>query len=191
MNQRMNRGRQIALPTLLIAGIVALAQAASPPRNAPSTPAARAASRPAPCPRGGCGSHWKVTRSTPVYMLPDLKAHVLFVAKPGEVLEIVPTEMRLAGAIASPAAKACCRDGVYDPDQQTDVVNHVGEGYVPVFHGVAPVPAPPASAGCGQASGSSPCGEGVALREPGGLGSWVWVASADGKRHGWALAPKR
>ena len=157
----------------------------------------------APCPGKGCpDGRLKVTRSTPVHLLPSLASSVVFVARPGEMLQLLPHKIGRAG-FNRPADRSCCSDPYYDPDQQTDVVNRVGEGYIPIFHAPASQAAGFSSGPDGAPTSPAPrtdcdarqdpdrCGEPPALREPGSLGRWLQVVSADGKRRGWLLLSGR
>ena len=202
---RGRRGRRdaLVLAMLIVAGVGAPALFGADP--APGQPAAstgssgaktavRTAVRPAPAP-----DRIAISRLTYVYALPDPKSRVIQIVKPGAKLLIIPSAVRSAPLLAPEhAAKECCRNGMYDPDQQVDIIDRVGEGYVPIFHttlaafGQGPdSPSPDRPASCKGDPASEGCRGGAGLRDPSGLGSWIQVSTPDGRHRGWILVPPR
>ncbi len=192
----MNRRWEIAILALLIVG----GSVPSPVGAAKSPPTAPAAAGSAPAGRSAAAPvRFRVSKPTYLYALPDPKARIVFIAMPGEELTVVASAVRAGGARLSPSGKECCDSGLYDPDQRIDIVDRVGEGYAPVFHNSraqdstagAPDAATVTGSSCEGASPAKGCGDPLALREVGGVGSWVQVTSSDGRHRGWTLAPKR
>jgi len=145
----------------------------------------------ASAPRARPAAVFKATKPTPARALPDLKSRVLFLVRPGEQVTVVTSGVRVPDAPAWTESKSCCARSTYDPDQQTDVVDHVGEGYAPVFHGGI-YPGSAASAArfvCGDGTDPGVCGRPVTLREPNGLGLWVQVVGRGGRQRAWILVP--
>ncbi|HKN46656.1 MAG TPA: hypothetical protein VJ144_01690 [Candidatus Polarisedimenticolia bacterium] len=144
-----------------------------------------------PPPRSRPATVFKATKPTPARALPDLKSRVLFLVRPGEQVTVVTGGVRVPDAPSWTASKTCCARSTYDPDQQTDIVDHVGEGYAPVFHaGHYPGSSSPATRfGCGDGTDTGGCGQPVTLREPNGLGLWVQVVGRGGRQRAWILVP--
>jgi hypothetical protein len=139
-----------------------------------------------------------LTRPTYVYALPDPKSRIIFIAPSGEKLVVVPSAVRSAPLRAPAASKECCRNGMYDPDLPVDIIDRVGEGYVPIFHttlaafGQGPDNTPPdRSASCKGDPSADGCRATAGLRDPSGLGSWTQVSTSDGRHRGWILVPHR
>ncbi len=142
-------------------------------------------------PRARPAAVFKATKPTPARALPDLKSRVLFLVRPGEQVTVVTNGVRVPDAPGWTGSRSCCARSTYDPDQQTDIVDHVGEGYAPVFHGgIYPGSAGSAARfGCGDGTDTGSCGRPVTLREPNGLGLWVQVVGRGGRQRAWILVP--